>query len=94
MCFKPKLIKTPKPCGSSGGCGLPDDRWIKAVNAFVVLVKDSGLTPEDVIAHCREKLGKFEVPKWEVFVENFPVTSTGKVRKNVLRKEFFDHVQL
>ncbi|MDY0222855.1 MAG: AMP-binding protein [Desulfobacterium sp.] len=70
--------------------GLPDDRWIEAVTAFVVPVKDSGLTPEDVIANCSSKLGKFEVPKRVILVEKLPVTSTGKVRKNILREEYSD----
>lgn len=67
--------------------GMPDDRWTEAVTAFVVPVKDSGLTSDDVIAHCRGELGKFEVPKRVILVENLPVTSTGKVRKNILREK-------
>ncbi len=67
--------------------GLPDDRWIEAVTAFVVPVKDSGLTSDDVIAHCRKELGKFEVPKRVILVGNLPVTSTSKVRKNILREQ-------
>ena len=67
--------------------GMPDDRWTEAVTAFVVPVKESGLTSEDVIAHCRQELGKFEVPKQVVLVDSLPLTSTGKVRKNVLREK-------
>ena len=67
--------------------GLPDERWIEAVTAFVVPVKDSGLTEEELIDHCKKELGRFEVPKRVVFMESLPLTSTGKVRKNILRKE-------
>ena len=67
--------------------GLPDDRWIEAVTAFVVPVKESNLTPEDVIDQCKKELGRFEVPKRVIFMESLPLTSTGKVRKNILRKE-------
>jgi len=67
--------------------GMPDDRWTEAVTAFVVPVTESGLTSGDVIAHCRQELGKFEVPKQVVLVESLPLTSTGKVRKNVLREK-------
>ncbi len=66
--------------------GLPDDKWIEAVTAFVVPKKGSDLTLDDVIAHCRKELGKFEVPKRVIFTESMPLTSTGKVRKNVLRE--------
>jgi long-chain acyl-CoA synthetase len=67
--------------------GLPDDRWTEAVTAFVVPVKDSGLTSEDVIEFCRQELGKFEVPKKVILTESLPLTSTGKVRKNILREK-------
>ena len=65
--------------------GLPDDRWTEAVTAFVVPVKDSGLTEGDVIERCRAALGKFEVPKQVILTDSLPLTSTGKVRKNILR---------
>ncbi len=67
--------------------GLPDDRWTEAVTAFVVPVKESNLTSEDVIALCRASLGKFEVPKQVLLVDSLPLTSTGKVRKNILRQK-------
>ena len=67
--------------------GLPDDRWVEAVTAFVVPAKDTLLTSEDVIALCKKELGKFEVPKRVVITESLPLTSTGKVRKNVLREK-------
>ncbi|WDP85421.1 MAG: AMP-binding protein [Desulfobacter sp.] len=67
--------------------GLPDERWTEAVTAFVVPVKDSRLTPEEVIAHCRKELGKFEVPKQVIITDSLPLTSTGKVRKNILREK-------
>ena len=67
--------------------GLPDERWVEAVTAFVVPVKDSGLTEEDIIAHCKAELGNFEVPKRVYLMEALPVTATGKVRKNILREK-------
>ncbi|MBU0971865.1 MAG: AMP-binding protein [Proteobacteria bacterium] len=66
--------------------GLPDDRWVEAVTAFVVPVKDSGLTQEDILRLCKQNLGKFEVPKRVILLDSLPVTSTGKVRKNILRE--------
>ncbi|WDP89549.1 MAG: AMP-binding protein [Desulfobacter sp.] len=67
--------------------GLPDERWTEAVTAFVVPARDSGLTPEDVIGHCKKELGKFEVPKRVILTDSLPLTSTGKVRKNMLREK-------
>lgn len=66
--------------------GLPHERWVEAVTAFVVPVEDSGLTPEDVLSVCKNSLGKFEVPKRVILLDSLPTTSTGKVRKNILRE--------
>ena len=73
--------------GAAAVVGLPHARWIEAVTAFVVPKPGTRLSEEDVIAWCRERLGKHEVPKRVVFVERFPMTVTGKILKHVLRDE-------
>ena len=54
--------------------------------SFVIPVKGSQITEQDIIQLCKKTLGKFEVPKKVIFMDNFPVTSTGKIRKNILRE--------
>lgn len=66
--------------------GLPHERWIEAVTAFVQ-PKDN-VSEEDVIGYCKEHLGGFQVPKKIVFVEQFPMTSTGKIQKHKLRIDY------
>ncbi|WP_431026964.1 class I adenylate-forming enzyme family protein [Lysinibacillus sp. LZ02] len=66
--------------------GLPHPRWIEAVTAFVK-VKD-GATAEDVYGYCREHLANFQVPKKIILVDEFPMTSTGKIQKHVLRSTY------
>jgi len=68
--------------------GLPHPRWSEAVCAFVVKKPGAELDETGLLAHCRERLGGFEVPKLIRFVDALPATATGKVRKNVLRQEF------
>ena len=46
---------------------------------------------DDVVNHCRQYLGDFEVPKDVVFVDQLPHTATGKVLKNVLRSNYESH---
>jgi crotonobetaine/carnitine-CoA ligase len=65
--------------------GVPDPIRDEAVAAVVVA---HGLTAEDVIDHCREHLAKFKVPTFVEFAAELPKTSIGKVRKDVLRKQF------
>ena len=66
----------------------PDEFWGETPCAFVSL--KAGVLPrpseEDIVAHCRERLSKFMVPKTVVFREELPKTSTGKIQKYVLRE--------
>jgi long-chain acyl-CoA synthetase len=68
--------------------GLPHPHWSEAVCAFVVRKPGTAVDAESVLAHCRNHLSGFEVPKLVHFVEAFPSTATGKVQKNVMRKQF------
>jgi len=67
--------------------GLPHPHWGEAVAAFVVLRPTAaGTCGEDaLLAFCRERLGRFEVPKSIRFVDGLPMTPTGKVQKYQLR---------
>ncbi|MEF9947380.1 MAG: AMP-binding protein [Comamonas sp.] len=68
--------------------GLPHPHWSEAVCAFVVRKPGATVDVESVLAHCRNHLGGFEVPKLVHFVDTFPSTATGKVQKNVMRRQF------
>ncbi len=48
------------------------------------------VTEADIIAHCREHLAGYKVPKTVIFSE-LPKTSTGKIQKFVLREEAKNH---
>ncbi|WP_433605632.1 class I adenylate-forming enzyme family protein [Dactylosporangium sp. CA-139114] len=63
--------------------GAPDPKWQEVPVAFVI--GRPGLTPEALIAHARERLGKFKVPKEIYLVEEFPTNPSGKVLKRTLR---------
>jgi fatty-acyl-CoA synthase len=65
----------------------PDEKWGETPCAFIKLKVGYGeVTAEDIIAHCREHLAGYKVPKTIVFSE-LPKTSTGKIQKFVLREE-------
>ncbi len=63
---------------------VPDDKWGEVPCAFVELREGSEATVETLVAHCREHLAGFKVPKRIIFGE-LPKTSTGKIQKFVLR---------
>jgi long-chain acyl-CoA synthetase len=65
--------------------GLPHPHWSEAVCAFVVRKPGATCDEEAIIAHCRARLGGFEVPKAVRFVDALPATATGKIQKHMLR---------
>lgn len=70
--------------------GVPHPHWSEAVCALVVLKPGTECTPEALTAHCRQLLGSFEVPKAIKIIDALPMTATGKVQKQILRKQFTD----
>ena len=70
--------------------GLPHSRWSEAVTAFVLLKPGADIAVDDLNRHCRDHLGGFEVPKKIVVLETFPMTSTGKIQKALLRDAYQD----
>ncbi len=66
--------------------GVPDEKWGEVPKAFVTLKPGATATAEELRAFCRERLAHFKCPKHFEFCE-LPKTSTGKIRKNVLRQQ-------
>jgi fatty-acyl-CoA synthase len=64
----------------------PDARWGETPCAFVELKADAQVTAEQIVAHCKQHLAGFKVPRAVVFGE-LPKTSTGKIQKFELRKQ-------
>ncbi|MGW6656822.1 acyl-CoA synthetase [Rhodococcus sp. NPDC055024] len=66
--------------------GTPDEKWIEAVTAIVVLkAGNDELTPEALIAHVKERIAPFKVPKHVRFVAELPRNQSGKLLKRELR---------
>jgi len=68
---------------------LPDPRLGETVHAEVVLKEDHSCTREDLLAHCREQLARFKVPRSLAIRESLPRTGSGKVDKKAIREPFW-----
>jgi fatty-acyl-CoA synthase len=67
--------------------GVPDEKYGEQVAAAVIKKKpDSDLTEEDVKEYCRENIARFKVPFYVDFVEEYPMTASGKIQKYKLRE--------
>ncbi|MFM2147712.1 MAG: hypothetical protein RLZZ187_18 [Pseudomonadota bacterium] len=62
----------------------PDEKWGEVPCAFVELRPGMAATAEELIAHCRQHLASYKLPK-QVLFDELPKTSTGKIQKHVLR---------
>jgi len=79
LALNPKVLE-------SAAIGIPDEKSGEVVKVFVVK-KDASLTESDVIAHCRENLTGYKVPKQVVFRDALPKTNVGKILRRELRDE-------
>ena len=66
--------------------GQPNEASGEIVKIYVVK-QDSSLTKEELIAHCREHLTGYKVPKLVEFRDELPKTNVGKILRRVLREE-------
>jgi long-chain acyl-CoA synthetase len=65
--------------------GVPDEKRGETVKAFVSLRPGAGTTPEELIAHCKERLAAYKYPRTVVLLDELPKTVTGKILRRELR---------
>ena len=65
----------------------PDARLSEVGVAFVRLEPGQALTEEQVLAYCRGKIASFKIPRRVIFVDEYPMTPSGKIQKTNLREE-------
>ncbi|MEZ5400318.1 MAG: long-chain-fatty-acid--CoA ligase [Bryobacteraceae bacterium] len=68
----------------------PDDKWGEVPAAIVVLKPDQELSESALIAFLQQRLGKYKIPRTIRFQsDTLPKTGTGKIRKMVLKEQFW-----
>jgi HIP---CoA ligase len=70
----------------SAAIGIPDERLGEVGMVYVVRRAGSDLTEGGVLAHCKERLAGFKVPRQVTFVDGLPRNLSGKVLKKDLRQ--------
>jgi fatty-acyl-CoA synthase len=66
--------------------GVPDEKYGEQIAAAIILKKDSSLTADDIKEFCRENIAHYKVPEYVDFVEEYPMTASGKIQKYKLRE--------
>ena len=65
--------------------GVPDHRYGEAVMVSVILREGASLTEDELRDYCSGKIAHYKVPRYVTFVDEFPMTVTGKVQKFKMR---------
>jgi acyl-CoA synthetase (AMP-forming)/AMP-acid ligase II len=67
--------------------GVEDPDWGQHVTALFTVLPGASVTTEQVLEHCRATMASYKKPKDIRIVDKFPLNSTGKIAKKVLREQ-------
>jgi fatty-acyl-CoA synthase len=67
--------------------GVPDERYGEEIMAWVQLREGASLGEDELRDWCRDQIAHFKVPRYVKFVDEFPMTVTGKVQKFKMRDQ-------
>ena len=74
--------------------GVPDAKFGEELLAAVKLQEGANLDEEAIKAFCRGKIAHYKVPRYVNFVEDYPMTVTGKIQKFKLREMAIEELGL
>jgi fatty-acyl-CoA synthase len=66
--------------------GIPSEKYGEEVGAFIIRQEDAHLTVDEVREFCRGKIARHKIPKYVLFVREFPLTGSGKIQKFKLKE--------
>ncbi|MFQ5534328.1 MAG: class I adenylate-forming enzyme family protein [Sphingomonadales bacterium] len=73
--------------------GVPDERYGEALFAVIVPAPGTTLTEEEIIEHCRGRIGGYKIPRRMAFVKELPKSALGKILKTELRRIYSEQKQ-
>ncbi len=74
--------------------GVPDPKYVEEVCAWIVLKPGETCTEAEIRDFCREQIAHYKVPRYIRFVDEMPMTITGKVQKFVMRDKMIEELKL
>jgi len=74
--------------------GVPDPKYGEEVCAWIKLHEGAVATAEEIREFCRGRIAHFKIPRYVIFVEEFPMTITGKVQKYKMREKSLEMLDL
>jgi fatty-acyl-CoA synthase len=74
--------------------GVPDPKYGEEVCAWVVLKPGAVATESEIREFCREQIAHYKIPRYVRFVDELPMTVTGKAQKFVMRERMIEELGL
>ncbi|TWT06003.1 AMP-binding protein [Reyranella sp. CPCC 100927] len=74
--------------------GVPDVKYGEEICAWVKLREGQSATAEEIRAFCRGQIAHYKIPRYVRFVDEFPMTITGKIQKFVMREQTIKALEL
>jgi len=72
--------------------GVPDEKMGEEVCAWIQLNAGHELSADEVKDYCRDKITHFKIPRYIDFVDEYPMTVTGKIQKFVMREAMVERL--
>ncbi len=67
--------------------GVPDERYGEELMAWIKLQAGAAATEDEIREFCRGRIARYKIPRYVRFVDEFPMTVTGKVQKYKMREQ-------
>ena len=80
------LYTPPATSPTCRSIGVPDARYGEELMAWVILREGADVTEDELREYCRGRIAHYKVPRYVTFVDEFPMTVTGKVQKFKMRE--------
>jgi fatty-acyl-CoA synthase len=74
--------------------GVPSAKYGEEVMAWVRLRSGAEPSEEDLVKYCRSRIASFKIPRYWKFVDDFPMTVTGKIQKFKMRETAIEDLKL
>ena len=74
--------------------GVPDPHYGEVLCAWIKVREGASLNEMEVVAFCRANIAHYKAPKYVRFVQEFPMTVTGKAQKFIMRQKMIEELGL
>lgn len=74
--------------------GVPDQKYSEVLAAWIIPKQNVELTEEEVKQFCKENIAHYKIPKYFRFVQEYPMTITGKIQKYKITEMMIEELGL